>query len=77
LTEKERQEFDYLTDIDNADFVRYQDVVYGLDEFMRVEDGEGPLAGWDGYKSESYFSGVLIKYAGDDFDGVIVGRYCV
>ncbi len=84
LTAKESAEFDYLAD-DEGSFFRYKGQVYDLGEFCRViatgasrahptECDNPAFAGWHGYMSDSFFSGVLVKYVngGDD---VIVGVY--
>ena len=71
LTDKEKQDFDYLEDIDSHSFLKYKGVMYDVSEFMRVDNDY--LKGWDGYSSESYFSGILLKYI--DSDHVIVARY--
>ena len=60
LTASQKADFDYLDDIDSADFVIYKGHVYDIGEFMRVET-DGPLQGWHGYSADSFFSGVLIK----------------
>lgn len=77
LSAKEKAEFDYYTDDELMEktFFRYKGIVYDLGEFMRVEEG-GQLAkqGWHGYSGDSYFSGILVKYA-DEYESVIVGRY--
>lgn len=79
LTEKERQEFDYLDwqaidrGEDGACFFRYKGQLYDLGEFMRVEPG-GPFNGWDGSRADSFFSGVVVKYT-EDLDHIIVGQY--
>jgi hypothetical protein len=74
LTEEEKKDFDYLgEDIDGHDFFRYKGNVYDPDEFMRIENNS-ELKNWDGYSSDTYFSGVLIKYTQDN-ESVIVGRY--
>ena len=91
LTEKERKEFDYIEDIASPDcqavFVRYKGQVYDLGEFLRIVpagttggsfahyDHAGNLKGWQGIHTESFFSGVLIKYTDNDCEHVIVGRY--
>lgn len=91
LTDKERHEFDYIENIDNSDccasFVRYKGHVYDLGEFVRIVpsgesgggfahyDHSGKLEGWHGVATETYFSGVLVKYADEYCDTVIVGRY--
>ena len=74
LPEKVKKDFDWIDpeDFDCADFIQYKGRYYALDEFMRVEDGS-PFAGWGGYCSDSYFSGMLVKIVDDD--SVIVGRY--
>ena len=81
LTEKERKEFDYLdwekieAGEDSASFFRYQGQVYDLSEFMwtgTLQDQD--LKGWDGYMSDSYFSGIVVKYVNDNKQ-VIVGTY--
>lgn len=82
LTAKERAKFDYLDwaamerGENSASFFRYKGETYDLGEFMRAEvvPAESPLIGWDGYCSDSFFSGILVKYTGD-FEQVIVGRY--
>ena len=78
LTEKERLEFDWIdwqaidAGNDSASFIRYKKQLYCLDEFMRCLDSF-PYKGWDGYYSDSAFSGILIKFVGSDY--VIVGQY--
>jgi hypothetical protein len=80
LSEKERKEFDYISaeDLSTHEFFRYKGNLYDPSDFMRVDPGtEGNcgLKGWDGYESDSYFSGIVIKYR-NDFEQVIVGFYC-
>lgn len=87
LTEKERAEFDYL-DWSQPDgdgwthsFVRYNGQLYDLSEFMRTSELLSPeMQNWDGYMSDSYFSGTLIRYAREDDrldpERVVVGWYC-
>lgn len=94
LPAKYRKEFDYLKDedYDSHCFFRYRDHVYDLDEFSRVipqgstrwhpmECDDPDFTGWDGYLSDSFFSGILIRWAKDTFTGeidterVIVGVY--
>jgi hypothetical protein len=78
LTAKERAEFDYLTDeeIQDRSFVRYRGWCYDLSEFMRCNlNGSFPeWANWDGYSSDSAFSGVLVKYSAD-FEQVKLATY--
>lgn len=81
LTDREQSEFDYLdteTMRESASFFRYKNNVYDLGEFMRAEKIP-EFEGWDGYSSDSFFSGILVKYPKDEWgyidDGVIVGHY--
>lgn len=71
----------------SASFIRYQGTLYDLGEFCRIirpdaprrhpmECSESAFQGWDGYVSESYFSGLLIRWEDRHFERVIVGRYC-
>lgn len=67
LTEKERKDFDYIEDWDNDTFdrfFRYRGNVYDTQDFMRCE--HGIFSGWDGYASDSFFSGVLARYNNED-----------
>jgi hypothetical protein len=77
---------------DSAQFFRYRGELYDLSQFSRVihpdaqrahpmECSEPAFQGWDGYMSDSFFSGMLIRWAHDenghpDFERVIVGVYC-
>jgi len=74
LRQKLRAEFDYLSEeeFDVAEFFNYRGVWYHIGEFLRCAAQQFP--GWDGYHSDSYFSGIVIKYLYGE--GVIVGRYC-
>lgn len=80
LNEKQRQEFDYFDDIDGEKFFKYKGQIYDLSEFMGIREpvkSNVQFKGWDkfdGYLSDSFFSGVLVKYLEDD-ESVIVGMY--
>ena len=77
LTTKEKQEFDYIEDIASASFVRYKGQVYNLGEFWIITNNM-PFydKGWHGCLSDTFFSGLVIKYSPTDSEAVIVGRYC-
>ena len=75
LTEKELKDFDYLDPEDSGAFFRYKGQVYDLGEFMRIDSTQ--RAGWeryDGYSSDSFFSGLLVRYV-DDCERVVVALY--
>ena len=70
-----REQFDYLTEdqFDNNEFFQYKGHWYDVAEFMRIENNSAFGKQWDGYSSDSYFSGIVLKYC---YDGtVIVGTY--
>ena len=72
-----RSDYDWMEPEDlecNYGFFRYRSSVYHLQDFVRVT-GADELQDWDGYHSDSYFSGVLIRLT-EDCDHVVVGRYC-
>lgn len=86
LSIAERAEFDYLDwsaledGSDSASFIRFKGEVYDLGEFMVWDNPSSPTRhGWDGYRSDSYFSGLVVRYLFDDDHGygemVIVGTY--
>ena len=84
LTPAEQGEFDWLDDPDTADFFRFKGQVYCTQEFMRIEHHPNEeFSSWDGYSSDSFFSGILVKYPyldnepdyGYDTDRIIVGWY--
>ena len=74
LTTKEQREFDYLDTDDarsGAEFVRYKGWIYDAAEFMNIDKRIAPhpqrpgWEHWDGYHSDSFFSGILIKFDTD------------
>lgn len=79
MTDAQRAEFDYLDDINSASFFAYKGQIYDLGEFMRIDSDRepclSPLAGWDGYSCDSFFSGTVVRYV-DNRERVIVGTYC-
>jgi hypothetical protein len=82
LTAAERADFDYLDweaierGEDSASFLRYRGEVYDLGEFECWDNPASPTRhGWDGIRPDSFFSGILVRYADDSFESVIVGRY--
>lgn len=82
LSDKERAEFDYLNteqEREEAEFVRYKGEVYDLHDGF--EPPPQALNSWSGYRPDSYFSGLVLRYPKDDgeivFEYVVVGTYFV
>lgn len=81
---KVKEEFDWIKDWESAQFFKYNGDIYSLDEFLTLHDHAlypEEFKGWDGYSSDSYFSGVLVKWVVEewgeiDTDHIIVARYC-
>ena len=79
LTPAEQKEFDYLEEGEGS-FFRYKNQMYDLGEFMRIDANITPhpqrdgWEKWHGYASDSYFSGVLVRYT-SDCEQVVVGMY--
>ena len=83
LTAEEQFDFDYLdwaaleAGTDSASFFRYKGQVYDLGEFMTTSGLPefNPLRKWDGYISDTFFSGVVVRFTGAYLDEVIVGTF--
>ena len=80
LLPKEQEEYAYLEE-DGGSFFRYRGWTYFIGDFMRVGGdfmrvGNEPhfIGEWDGYHSDSFFSGVLVKYSNCG-DAVKVATY--
>ncbi len=70
LPKKQKDWFDWANDSEL--FFKYKNHYYALSEFMKCEHEQ--FKNWNGYKSESFFSGVLFKFT-DDTDYIIVASY--
>lgn len=91
LTQAERAELDYVTEDTNS-FFRHKGVVYDAGEFLQIQqdhqagwgfyDYRKQFAGWDGIFTETYSSGLLIRYPRDeqgeiDPERVVIGTFYV
>lgn len=82
LSEVERKDFDYLEEdaLYSNSFFRYKGQVYDLSEFLALNRyknqcySEDVFGNWDGYMSDSFFSGILVKYCQDP-EFIIVATY--
>jgi hypothetical protein len=79
LTADERAEFDYIDwpaveeGSASASFFRYRGELYDLSEFEVWDNPASPTRGeWDGFRSDSFFSGLVVRYV-DDSERVVVG----
>lgn len=81
LTEKEKKEFDYIENEEDAmcRFFRYKGVVYDVNEFQTTTTlpEQHPLKGWDGIHPDSFFSGVAICFTGDFSEEVVPATFFV
>jgi len=70
-----RGDFDYMNDEEfySHNFIKYKGHYYDVSEFMlykhecsdEVKNQDHSKWQWQGYQSDSYFSGVLIRYSDD------------
>ena len=88
LTDKERADFDYITEDDDWSprFARYRGNVLDVSDMQCVSVSpafqpfgvnvapDSPLAAWHGAASDSYWSGIVVRYS-DDYEFVVIGRY--
>ena len=76
---------------ESASFVRYRGELCALDQFVRIGrfgesvgawhhcvHADSPLAAWDGIRTDSYFSGLVLRWAKDewgrlDCERVVIG----
>ena len=75
LTAKEAADFDYIEKEDRYSprLFRYHGSIYDACEFRHTT----PIAefkGWQGYQSDSFFSGILFRFV-DDYERVIAATY--
>lgn len=75
LSERAQADFDYIMGDDRYSprLVRYLGAWYDVYDSQACGVGFDQFKGWDGIVSETFFSGVLFRFA--DEDQVIVGRY--
>lgn len=78
LTPKEAKDFDYIEEEEQYSprLFRYRGNVYDANEFTSVYGLGAPseFQKWSGYQSDSFFSGVLVRFV-NDCEQVIVATY--
>lgn len=71
--------FDYVDAEDRYSprFVRYRGDWLDVNEFEYIGSVRPDLfpGRWDGYQSDSFFSGLLVRYTDPQCESVVVGRY--
>jgi hypothetical protein len=79
LTADERATFDYIDwpaverGEASASFFRYRGELYDLGDFEVWDNPASPTRGqWDGFRSDSFFSGLVVRYV-DGCERVVVG----
>ena len=72
---KDYKYYDWMDENDKGDgWIIYHRRLYHISDFMRIENIP-EFSGWNGYHSDSFFSGVLIKLS-DDGERYKIGTYC-
>ena len=65
------RQFDHLSEDEaTGGFICYRKQWYHISDFMRCASD-----GWNGYSSDSFFSGTLIQLSNDG-ESYIIGTYC-
>jgi hypothetical protein len=75
LTAEEQKDFDYIKGEDQYSprLFRYKSNVYDTCEF-KLTTPFPDFKGWDSFRPDSYFSGVLVRFV-EDFEHVIAATY--
>jgi len=71
------EQFGHLDDVSKCvdGFFKYCNHWYHISDFIRIENhGDAGFSTWDGYASDSFFSGIVIKFF-DDCESYKVGTY--
>lgn len=67
-------QFEHLPEDEYGDgFIRYRGRYYHTSDFMRIEHNED-MKDWQGYSSDSYFSGIVVNFS-EDGERYQIGRY--
>ena len=76
---------DQVGDLCSKEFVKFRGVWYDLEDFITTRPGPWnhglpeEFRQWDGYSSDSFFSGILLRYPREydtmDLDRVVLGTY--
>jgi len=76
LPDKVKEEFDYVSNINNEFFMKYCGEYYWLGDFMRIEGGgtDNIFKDWDCMMSSTAFSGVLVRLH-SSFHMYMIGRF--
>ena len=67
------EDFDWADEFMTDGYFSYRGIWYHLNQFMRVAENFGPpvwdnvKCPWDGFLSDSFYSGILIKHGENEF----------
>ena len=81
LPKNVQADFDYVNEDDyECRFVQYKGTWYDVYDTQTVGTARGGSAvvgfdGWDSFLSDSFFSGVLFRFADHEHDRVVCGTY--
>lgn len=73
-----KDDYSHLDENDNIDgWIHYRNNYYHISDFMIITGNhpDSDFKKWDGYISDSAFSGIVLKHAGNYEDGYIIGTY--
>jgi hypothetical protein len=73
VQEEEFSNFEVKEEHETDQYIKYKGNFYSFGNFMRLSENH-PFPGWDGYSSDSFFSGLVIKLL-DDGESYIIGTY--
>ena len=69
------EDYHYLDEGEKSDgWIHYRSIWYHISDFMTVSIYSKNWRGWDGYKFDTFFSGVLIRIS-DDNETYQIGTY--
>jgi len=78
LPKSKQSDFDYIESDERHSLriVKYKGMYSDVSEFMRISEyAPEPFKKWQGYSSDSFFSGLLVRYDEDNYERVQIALY--